>query len=149
MPPAAQHFEQYREELPRTVGLAIDRRLNYTVIGRPEEIRLRIYQTPTNKSVVVFTADDSSTSSMQTVYEHLATAVRHMYGLEPSRTTWIEHWSKSYGGAPRASEVQLSLHKPSGRFENPDWIQVPSLQDKLRAMGISISDEWWPPSSEK
>lgn len=103
------------------------------------EIGLEIFGRPDGAgNVVVFTSDARSFGVSSTnAVEDLATAIMQMYGLDPTKTVFIENYGLSAGFDEEAhKEVTFEFDPQEGSYSRPEWRRSPSLRQLLREFGI-------------
>ena len=138
----AAYFASHRVDLDsESIGMLYDDRFRFQITCR-SECGLRIYRVAPERLLVIISMDGESYGMSPTnAAENIATAVRHIFGLNPSHVTWIERYAKSSGQEHESCD-QLSFEYDLARelYLNPAWnrIRTPSIGEYLRDLGI----EW-------
>lgn len=106
------------------------------------ECGLRIYRAERGEIFVIFSVDGESYGMSPTnVAENLATAVLHIFSLDPAKTTWLERYAKSSGEEQESCDSVEFEFDPAARvYSNPSWrrVKTGSAAEYLRNFGI----EW-------
>lgn len=129
----------------RATGLLEDVRFPFTFGNTMlSECRLRIYRGESKELVVVFTTDEKSHGhSVMQAIEHLATAVASIYGLNPKRVTWVEHYAAGCGTEGRENLAVVTLEKSMWKEKlfGPKWnsISRDDLAGLFAARGINAN----------
>lgn len=161
-----QFYEKYRISLNESEGLIYRDRFRFStssssmplesletdaefsdmgrlVMRRGGEVGIDIYRTSSKdpSHVVVLSADRFwFGASPQDVYERLATAVVHVFSLDPQRTVWVERWARDSGkpitGEDELSQVNLTYDPRTDGFDEPIRNRLADLEEFLRDMGV-------------
>lgn len=119
-------------------GLIHEGRFRFTFNSINSELGVRIYGNAAGRSVVVIEADDRWYGAYPTnAFESIATAVTHIYGLDPAATVWIEHYAPSAGiRTQTCREVCMRFNDKAGVFEEPRWQPSATLPALLRPYAL-------------
>ncbi|MBI1213746.1 MAG: hypothetical protein GC190_19985 [Alphaproteobacteria bacterium] len=161
-----QFYEKYRIRLNQTEGLIYRDRFRFSssislmpsesaetdaeladlgrlVMRRGGEVGIDIYRTSSKEPshVVVLSADRFwFGASPQDVYERLATAVVHVFSLDPQKTVWVERWARDSGrpvtGEDEFSHVNLTYDPRTDGFDEPTRTRIADLEKFLRDKGV-------------
>jgi len=95
---------------------------------RPAACRLRVYDAPDGEAVVIATDLDEENPgpSVTNAAEDIAAQACLRYGLEPERTTFMEHYDDRFRGVWRGQLVE-DKERAFGREngESFDWVSFP------------------------
>lgn len=110
--------------------------------GPKSEVGIRIYRTNQRdpEVVVVLSEDDCAYGqSVTNAFVYLATAVTHIFDLDPDRTAWVERIEASSGhsrsGHDEVDLVSMSYDPSSETFDEPRWERNESLEELLEEYG--------------
>lgn len=137
--PPSRLFAPHKTTVPSGMGMQVNRLFQYQTTDGALSCRIQIYNRQRGGHVVAIIADDQSHGTIETHSELIATAILHIYGLNPQTTSWLQHWSESYSGSrPSTSQISYKLHRDGERLYDPDWRGKPSFESALRELGVRI-----------
>jgi len=135
------HLAPHQASLDPTLeGLVVDTRFKFRLNLQSGELRVKIYGDGTGRHLVVLIADGQSYGVSPTNgAEIFASALTHIYGLDPSRTTWLEHYAESCGyGDAKTEQITFDYNADRNLLDRPTWQIKTSLTAALREWGIEL-----------
>lgn len=119
-------------------GLVHDGRFRFTINTVESELGLKIYGKANGDTIVVLAVDDRWYGAYPTnSFESITTAVMHMYGVDPNRTMWIEHYTPQAGlSLTSCCEVVQGYDEERGVLHNPTWGPSETLAAILLRHGL-------------
>lgn len=119
-------------------GLVHDGRFRFTVNNVESELGLKIYGKANGDTIVVLAVDERWYGAYPTNwFESITTAVMHMYGIDPNRTRWIEHYTPQAGlSITSCCEVVQRFDEDQGWLHNPIWGPSETLAAILLRHGL-------------
>lgn len=119
-------------------GLETNQLFAFIVSGHMTLCRVQIYKRNDGGKIVAMIADDHSTGTIQTASEHIASAIRRQFSLDPDNTYWIEHWDKTYYGDEPKTLVVKYKRNSKGYFMDPSWTSAKSFSEALQKLDVNL-----------